>query len=207
MWNIISRYVHIFPYLRGKNIAWNVLITMWIFSCRSSLWLTRIEMAGLSEANGFLGGFPSQQAVELYKMMALNAMQSPPLPTLQDLQTLQSNMFSLPGCSQPLLPQGFGQMSPLGAYSHLSPYSHLGIHANLCGQYAFQLGLNMNQLSQTMFEDDQQDIEDDPKVELVERDLWEKFHRLGTEMVSKARMSNYYWNFCIIIIFKFQVFQ
>lgn len=27
------------------------------------------------------------------------------------------------------------------------------------------------------------DVDDDPKVELESKDLWERFHRLGTEMV------------------------
>lgn len=71
-----------------------------------------------------------------------------------------------------------GLMSPMGAGS---PFNGLGSFASGLGPLGPMAGLGFPSLA--ALEDDQQDLEDDPRVELVDKDLWDKFHRIGTEMV------------------------
>lgn len=65
-----------------------------------------------------------------------------------------------PGAMLPKLPGGFGR-------GPLTPADFLGVHPD-----PFRRSL-----------EPEPDVQDDPKVELESKELWDQFHSLGTEMV------------------------
>ena len=114
-----------------------------------------------------------------------------PSALMQQLSPLQMAAMAASGCGfggfggllglrscggAPFFPQGppgllspiatsVGAPSAMGAFNGFGPMGGLGFP------------------SLAALEDDQQDLEDDPRVELVDKDLWDRFHRIGTEMV------------------------
>jgi hypothetical protein len=89
-------------------------------------------------------------------------------------------MFAMPGSAANFLPPGFP--SAFGSAACLPPAAFFPRFGNHPGGEMSNTGDNMfgQQPPQTLEDDG---IQDDPKVELETKDLWEQFHGFGTEMV------------------------